>query len=136
METEKNQFFKKAIAQSREYFNDKDKVLNTLDRAFHKVLHLEDGKSELSGLIGKVKLFIQMISAYVKGEYREIPWKTVLILMAGLIYFLNPFDLISDFIPGIGYVDDIAIILYIFKSVEEDIEKFEHYLISGGSRSL
>ena len=130
MDTGKNQFFKKALSKSREYLGDKEKVIQTLDNAFHKALDIDGQKSELSGLVNKVKLFIRMIKAYIVGEYREVPWKTILFMFAGLIYFINPLDLISDFIPGIGYVDDIAIILYIFKSVEEDIERFEQYFYS------
>jgi uncharacterized membrane protein YkvA (DUF1232 family) len=66
-----------------------------------------------------------MIRAYIEGEYREIPWKSMVIILASLIYFVNPFDLIPDFIPGIGFIDDISIILMVFKSVEEDILKFQ-----------
>jgi DnaJ like chaperone protein len=38
--------------------------------------------------------------------------KTILIIF-GLVYFLFPFDLIRDFIPYIGYFDDLALIIWI-----------------------
>ena len=66
-----------------------------------------------------------MIRSYVKGDYREVSFKSILLIFAGLIYFINPFDLIGDFIPGIGYIDDISLILWIMKSVEDDVLRFK-----------
>ena len=115
-------------------FSNKEKVLETLDTAFQKSIDLENNRDEISSLTAKVKLFILMIRSYVKGEYRDVPLKSILLIFAGLIYFINPFDLIGDFIPGIGYVDDIGLILWILKSVEEDVLRFkEYYLAVKGS---
>ena len=38
--------------------------------------------------------------------------------------FTYPMDLIPDFIPVSGIIDDVALIAWIYKSVQEDIEKF------------
>jgi uncharacterized membrane protein YkvA (DUF1232 family) len=122
-----NVYFKHAMAQARELFSNREKMLKTVDKAFSKVTDIEGGEGEVKGLANKVKIFIRMIKAYVDGEYREVPWKTMLIILAGLVYFVNPLDLIPDFLPGVGYIDDITIVLWIFKSVEEDILRFQEY---------
>lgn len=128
--TEKsNTFFIRAMENAKRIFSSKEKVLETLDSAFQKTINLENSEGEVSKLTQKVKLFILMIRSYVKGEYREVPFKSILLIFAALIYFINPFDLIGDFIPGIGYIDDITIILWVLKSVEEDVLRFkEEYL--------
>jgi uncharacterized membrane protein YkvA (DUF1232 family) len=126
----KNKFLIRAFNKAREIFSNKEKVLETLDSALEKSIDLEGNKGEISGLTAKVKLFILMIRAYVKGEYTEVPLKSIVLILAGLIYFINPFDLISDFIPGIGYIDDITIILWILKSVEDDVLKFQRDILS------
>jgi uncharacterized membrane protein YkvA (DUF1232 family) len=122
-----NVYFNYALAQARELFGNKDKLMKTVDKAFKKVTDIEGEEGEIKGLAYKVRIFIRMIRAYVEGEYREVPWKTMLIILAGLIYFVNPFDLVPDFLPGIGYIDDITILLWVFKSVEEEILKFQEY---------
>ncbi len=127
MSEDKNKFFIRAFENAKRIFSNKEKVLETLDNAFQKSLDLENEKGEISSLTKKVKLFILMIKSYVKGEYREVPFKSILLIFAGLIYFINPFDLIGDFIPGIGYIDDIGIILWILKSVEDDVLRFKEY---------
>ena len=68
-----------------------------------------DGKS-FKGLVELVNTFIRMIKAYLQGTYREIPWKTLVLLSTGLIYFIMPLDLIPDFIPVVGYLDELILI--------------------------
>jgi uncharacterized membrane protein YkvA (DUF1232 family) len=97
-----NVYFNHALAQARELFGNKEKVIEMVDNAFKKVTGMEGEEGEIKRLVNKVKIFIRMIRAYVEGEYREVPWKSMLIIFAGLIYFVNPFDLVPDFIPGIG----------------------------------
>ena len=63
-------------------------------------------RKEIKKVIEKINVLVEMLGAYVKGEYKKIPKKTLILLVAALIYLVNPFDLIPDFIPGIGYVDD------------------------------
>lgn len=125
MNLNKNEFFTRAFAQAKESFGDKKRILNTLNTAVEKALYLENSSGEVTGLVEKVKLFIIMLRAYFKGEYREIPWKSISLILAGLIYFVNPLDLVSDFIPVIGYVDDLTVVLWVFKSVEEDVNRFQ-----------
>ena len=125
MNLNKNEFFTRAFSQAKESFGDKKRILNTLNTAVEKALYLENSSGEVTGLVEKVKLFIIMLRAYFKGEYREIPWKSISLILAGLIYFVNPLDLVSDFIPVIGYVDDLTVVLWVFKSVEEDVNRFQ-----------
>jgi len=125
MTEDKNRFFIRALENAKRMFSSKEKVLETLDTAFQKSIDLENDKDEVSSLTKKVKLFILMIRSYVKGDYREVSFKSILLIFAGLIYFINPFDLIGDFIPGIGYIDDISLILWIMKSVEDDVLRFK-----------
>jgi uncharacterized membrane protein YkvA (DUF1232 family) len=44
--------------------------------------------------------------------YRDprVPWYVKIIILFLLGYFISPIDLIPDFIPVIGYIDDILII--------------------------
>ncbi|HPD39921.1 MAG TPA: YkvA family protein, partial [Mesotoga infera] len=74
-----------------------------------------------------IKLFIEMVKEYFQGNYREIPVKTIILITAALIYFVSPADAIPDFIIGIGFVDDGAVIAYVFSSLSEDIESFKSW---------
>ena len=73
----------------------------------------------------KVSATQRMVQAYMRGDYRVIPWKSIMLLVAGILYFVMPFDLVPDFIPLAGYLDDLSIMLWIFQAIKTDIEDFE-----------
>lgn len=71
-----------------------------------------------------ILLFIQIVKAYITREYREIHAGSVIAIFAALIYFLSPIDIIFDYIPGVGYVDDMFVIGLVLKQLDSDLEKF------------
>lgn len=90
-------------------------------------------RMDIRRVIEKINVLVEMVSAYINGKYKKIPKKTLILLVAALIYLVNPFDLIPDFIPGIGYIDDAGIITFVFQSIYEDIQKFEKWKESKAS---
>ena len=74
-----------------------------------------------------VLTFIRMIRAYFAGRYREIPWRSVALMLGTLLYLLTPIDLIPDFIPVLGYADDVAVVAFVLRVIQEDIERFREW---------
>jgi uncharacterized membrane protein YkvA (DUF1232 family) len=65
-----------------------------------------------------------MVSAWAKGDYKNISTSSIIAVIAALIYFVNPIDLIPDFIPVIGQIDDIIVLGYLIKKWNKEIERF------------
>jgi uncharacterized membrane protein YkvA (DUF1232 family) len=60
----------------------------------------------------------------VKEAYRyatdpRIPTRYKVMAAATLLYFISPIDAVSDFIPGLGYVDDAAVLTAFIAAVRE-----------------
>jgi len=66
----------------------------------------------------------RMVKAYAFGRYREVPWKTMLLVVATILYFVNPLDLVPDWIPGLGLTDDAGILMSVYASLNNEIDKF------------
>lgn len=66
----------------------------------------------------------RMLKAWIKGDYKNISTKSMIAVVAALIYFVNPLDFIPDFIPIIGKLDDIFILGYLVRTLNKDIEQF------------
>ena len=66
----------------------------------------------------------RMTKAWLQGDYKNISTKSMIAVVAALIYFVNPFDLIPDFIPVIGQLDDIFVLGYLIKMLNKEIERF------------
>ena len=69
----------------------------------------------------------RFIRAWRDGSYKKVPWKSIVLAIAGLIYFLDPIDLIPDFIPAIGYLDDGVVLAFVAKAIHSDLEKFREW---------
>ena len=59
-----------------------------------------------------------------RGEYRAISPKALISIVAGLMYFLSPVDAIPDFIPMFGMFDDIAVLAWIMKTLDGELNAF------------
>ena len=66
----------------------------------------------------------ELLRDRVAGVYKETPWKTIAALTGALIYVVSPIDLILDFIPGIGFLDDAIVIGLAIKLALSDLEKY------------
>ena len=60
----------------------------------------------------------------VTGKYTETPWSTIASLTGALLYVLSPLDVIPDFIPLAGFLDDAAVIAVVLKFAEGDLSRY------------
>lgn len=85
------------------------------------------GSSEGSRL-GRIKDDLRLLQAlclaYWRGEYRAISTKAIVSIVAGLMYFLSPLDAIPDWIPGLGMLDDVAVLAWIIKHLTDELDAF------------
>jgi len=73
--------------------------------------------------IRRVELAVECLRDVTRGRYR-LPWKTVAALAGALAYFLSPLDVIPDFIPFTGFVDDAAVLGLVFAAAETDLRGY------------
>jgi uncharacterized membrane protein YkvA (DUF1232 family) len=59
---------------------------------------------------GKVPFADDAAAAYFCATDPATPGKVKAILLAALAYFVMPFDVIPDFIAGLGFTDDAAVL--------------------------
>jgi uncharacterized membrane protein YkvA (DUF1232 family) len=98
--------------------NQTDTVLSRIERkAFSK-------KLSIKGVWERIAILTQLIRAWISGEYKQVPYRSILMIMVGLVYFLSPIDLIPDFIPGAGFLDDAAVLAFILGQTDKDLQKF------------
>lgn len=118
-------FFRGANLKAARYARN-SKSLFTL---IQEVLSKSGGLSgnNVQGVRDQLGLLTRMLKAYANGDYRGIPWKTLISVIAVLIYFVSPIDFIPDFLPFVGFADDIALLLWLFGSIQKDLDKFRQW---------
>ena len=121
--------FEGARKTAEVYAKNPAKVAELLDEAQEKARQEED---RLRDIWEHLHALLRLVAAWLDGRYTVIPWKTIVLAIASIIYFVNPFDLILDFLPGVGYLDDIAVIGFVMNSIRKDIARFLDWESSTG----
>lgn len=81
-------------------------------------------KNHFEKLYMQVKLALQMVKDYKAKRYTEVPWRSIGLISIGILYFLNPMDLMPDIIPILGLTDDAIAFAAIFKSLQSDLKLY------------
>ncbi|WP_407296728.1 YkvA family protein [Stutzerimonas zhaodongensis] len=79
----------------------------------------------IKGLREDLGLLQAMCVAWWRGEYRQVSRPALVAAVAGLLYFLSPFDAIPDWIPGLGFVDDLAVLGWIVRKWSAELQAFQ-----------
>ena len=108
---------------------EKDDILDAdLEYLIHEEEKLQEklkDSSHLERFAKDLMLFMSLIKDYYKGNYRDISYKTISAGVVGLLYTLNPIDIIPDFIPFIGHIDDALVLTFCLKLIEKDLQKYQ-----------
>jgi uncharacterized membrane protein YkvA (DUF1232 family) len=123
----KSIFFKSATKKAGKYAGQGLAVLELLREALSKAKEVATSQNKGVGqvLSEKITTISRMVKAYISGDYRVIPWSSIVKIIAVLIYFISPIDVIPDFLPIIGLTDDLALTMWLFSSLKEDFQNFE-----------
>jgi len=73
-----------------------------------------DGKTRPT-LRHDVDLALAILRDHAAGVIPHVPYRTVGLLAAALYYYLDPLDVIPDFVPGVGTADDALVLAYAYK---------------------
>jgi len=115
-------FFARAQQRARQLLSSPDDLGRLVDRANRQNRWATAGP--LAELAGDLKALLRLIGAYARGDYRGVPVSSMVLIVGAILYVLTPIDVIPDFIPGIGFLDDAAIITFVVRRVRDEIGGF------------
>ena len=121
MPTQPPRGFSQAQSQAESAARDKNQTKQLLRDAVNKAYQ---NRNQLKAVWEDLMAVFRMLKAWSKGDYQSVPWKTIVLSLATVIYFLNPFDMAPDFIPGVGYLDDAVVLGFVVNSIKKELEKF------------
>ena len=74
-------------------------------------------------------LFIcQYIRAVFSGQYREYNFLNLTVIVGALVYVVTPADIMPDFMPAIGLIDDAAILLWATHEFADELDRYRFFL--------
>lgn len=82
---------------------------------------------KLNKYLDDIITVFSLLKDYATGKYKECPWRTIAALVGMLIYVMTPFDLIPDFMPVIGWSDDLAMVAFVLKIAKDDLKAYREW---------
>ncbi|MBR1471674.1 MAG: DUF1232 domain-containing protein [Lachnospiraceae bacterium] len=68
---------------------------------------------------------IDLLTDYADGKYRRVPGRILAAMVAGILYVVSPVNLIPDWIPLVGWLDDVAVFAIIMDlGVSAELKKY------------
>jgi len=105
--------------EAKSYLCDKNKVRDLLGLVSHMFRN-----RALAPVLKDLILLYFYVSDIVGGRYSQYNGYKLILIVAVLIYVVTPFDLIPDWIPGAGFLDDAALIGYVVKLADKELESY------------
>ena len=106
--------------EAKKILNDKDRLERLLQRLEKKLKVIP----MVGDMLANVPVMVSLVRSYIKKEYTDIPIGTIIAIISAVVYIVSPVDIIPDFIPGMGYLDDAAVVVACLKLVGGDVEEY------------
>jgi uncharacterized membrane protein YkvA (DUF1232 family) len=80
-----------------------------------------------------LQAMLRLVRAYERGEYKQISNDDLTWIVAALNYLVDPFDLIPDRTPFLGFVDDAIVVGFVVDKTRQTLDEFMIWETSGVS---
>jgi len=110
--------------KAEEYLRDPERSRRLLEEAVRKVDTNQGKYEQRPDFWSQLKAFCRLLRAYTRREYTVIPWGSIVMVTVAILYFVSPIDLILDWLPLAGFVDDAAVLLFVIRQLRHDVDAF------------
>jgi len=108
-------------SRARQYLTGQ-RSLWRLGTAARSAARSRDGTSH--GLLADLAATWRLLRAWLRGDYRGLRLRSILAVVAGLVYFLSPIDLIPDWFLLLGLTDDLVVVSLVFGVLRQELTGF------------
>ena len=121
-EVTKSAAFRRATTEAEAYAGDPKLLRELLKNAVGKMNVIPRGP--FGDAWPYLLAMIRLGRAHQRNEYHDISRPKLLMVIAALIYFVSPFDVIPDWLPVLGHIDDAFVVTLALKSVRTELDAF------------
>ena len=114
--------FRRAASDAEAYVSDPKRLRKLIEDAVGKINVIPRGP--FGETWPYLLAMVRVVRDFQRAEYRDIAAAKLLIIIAAIIYFVSPFDVIPDWIPVLGHIDDAFVVSLALKSVRTDLDTF------------
>ena len=114
--------FTKAVRNAKSYVQNPSRLRGLFDEAAREAESMP--KEPFAETWPYFQAMLRLIRAYSEGHYPEVPENTLVVIIAAIIYVVNPLDVIPDALPALGYLDDATVIRLAVRRSRQTLDDF------------
>ena len=111
----------KYLPRAKKIVSDPERMKKLANESFS----LLKGEGKLAVVRREGLLLWKLVKDAITGRYRGLKKRNLFLIVAGLMYLVNPMDLLPDFLFGLGFFDDVGVLMYVFKKLDGEIKAYE-----------
>lgn len=89
--------------------------------------HLVEDASQFDGIRRDLLTLFALLKDSLLGRYRGVSKKNLALIVAGILYLVNPMDLLPDFILGVGFLDDVSVLMMILNRLSDELDHYREF---------
>lgn len=111
----------KYLPRAKKIVSDPDRMEKLAKESFS----ILKGEGKMAEVRREGLLLWKLAKDTVTGRYRGLKKRNLFLIVAGLMYLVNPMDIVPDFLLAVGFTDDVAVLMYVFKKLDKEIKAYE-----------
>jgi uncharacterized membrane protein YkvA (DUF1232 family) len=121
-EAPRSRSFRRASTRAQDYVRHPDRLADLLKDATRKAEQPPSGR--MGATLEDLKALVRLASAYVRGDYRAVSRDNLVKVIAAIVYFVSPIDLLPDFLGPFGLTDDAVVVAFVLRKLREELSTF------------
>jgi uncharacterized membrane protein YkvA (DUF1232 family) len=118
----RSETFSEAVEDAKSYIRNPERLRGLLTEASVKIASIP--REPFKETWAYLQAMLRLLRAYSRGEYRDVPVTALISIIAAIAYVVNPFDLIPDVVPFLGFLDDAAVIAFAVRKTRDSLDNF------------
>jgi uncharacterized membrane protein YkvA (DUF1232 family) len=118
----RSQAFARALIDAKACLNDSETLLALFNEAAKKAAAVP--REPFKEYWPYLQTMLRLVRAHHRGEYDQVPGNALLWIVAALSYLIDPFDLIPDATPVLGFVDDATVVEFVTDKTRQTLDDF------------
>jgi uncharacterized membrane protein YkvA (DUF1232 family) len=114
--------FVKALKNAKSYIGNSQRLQSLFEEAAKQAASMP--KEPFQETWPYFQAMLRLIRAYSQGNYRGVPDSTLVVIIAAIIYVVNPLDVIPDALPALGFLDDATVLALAVRRSRQTLDDF------------
>ena len=127
--------FDSARRKVEEYVRDPQRTQELLATALKKDRARRNEGTLFDEIWDYLQVAARLVQASVRGEYTGMSGKNLALILGAIIYYISPVDVIPDFLPVAGLLDDVTLLAFALRSLKGELDAFKQWEAAQGRGS-